>query len=71
MPRSVCSECLNVIDARMIIDNERVIMRKEYLAHGSFNGLVGSDTEIYLNSLPYNRPGESPRGYSAGVIEYQ
>lgn len=69
MTRSVCPECLNVIDARIIINDGRVIMRKECPAHGSFEGLISSDAEMYLNSLSYNRPGEFPRGYSAEVVE--
>ncbi len=67
--RSVCPECLKVIDARIVVDDGRVVMRKECPAHGAFAGLVSSDARMYVDSLPFNRPGESPRGYSTEVAK--
>jgi uncharacterized radical SAM superfamily Fe-S cluster-containing enzyme len=52
----------------MVINDGRVVMHKECPVHGAFEGLVSSDAKMYVDSLPFNRPGESPRGYSAAVV---
>ena len=67
--RSVCPECLALLDAQIIIKNDRVIMQKECPVHGKFEALLSSDAEMYLNSLPFNKPGKAPLGYSTKVVD--
>jgi uncharacterized radical SAM superfamily Fe-S cluster-containing enzyme len=67
--RSVCPECLQIIDAQILIENNRVIMQKRCSAHGLFRALLSSDAAMYLNSLPYNKPGRLPLSFSKGVSE--
>ncbi len=67
--RSVCPECLALLDAQIIIRNGRVIMQKECQVHGKFEALLSSDAEMYLNSLPFNKPGRAPLGYSTKVVD--
>ena len=66
--RSVCPECLNTVDAEILITDGRVIMRKRCPVHGWFEALMSSDAEMYLNSLPYNKPGRSPLEFSTEVV---
>jgi len=67
--RSVCPECLSIVDARIIILDGRVIMRKECQDHGLFEVLLSSDAQMYLDSLPYNKPGKQPLGFSTPVTD--
>ncbi|MFC1875214.1 radical SAM protein [Chloroflexota bacterium] len=62
--RSVCPICLKPLDAEIVIKNNRVIMQKECPDHGLFEALLSSDSDMYLKSLPYNKPGISPLGRS-------
>ncbi|XUX00426.1 MAG: radical SAM protein [Dehalogenimonas sp.] len=62
--RSVCPECLSVIEAQIVRRNGHIIMSKDCADHGHFDSLISSDAEMYLRSLPYNKPGTQPLGYS-------
>ena len=44
-------------------------MRKRCKTHGWFNSLISSDSEMYLNSLKYNKPGTMPLGFSTEVVD--
>jgi hypothetical protein len=65
--RSVCPDCLATIDAQIVIRDGRVVMRKRCPSHGSFEALLSSDARMYLDSLPFNKPGCAPLGYSTEV----
>lgn len=67
--RSVCPQCLCILDALVLRVDGRIVMRKECPDHGPFEALISSDAEMYLKSLPYNKPGKSPLGYSTSVRE--
>ena len=69
LTRSVCPKCLETIDAQILLKDGRVIMRKRCPAHGWFEALISSDAEMYLASLPYNKPGTMPLGYSTEVVD--
>lgn len=64
---SVCPECLAVVDAEILVVEDRVIMRKVCPTHGRFEALLSSDAGMYLASLPFNRPGRSPLQFSTGA----
>ena len=65
--RSVCPVCLAAVDAEVLIRDGRVLMRKVCPVHGRFEALLSSDARMYLDSLPFNRPGRPPLGYSTAV----
>ena len=44
-------------------------MRKRCPTHGWFEVLIGSDSEMYLNSLRYNKPGTIPLDFSTKVVD--
>lgn len=64
---SVCPKCLSVIEADIIVAEGRVIMRKTCPRHGRFEALMSSDARWYVDSLPFNKPGIQPLGYSTKV----
>ena len=69
LTRSICPKCLATIDAQILLQDGRVVMRKRCRDHGWFESLISSDAEMYLNSLRYNKPGTLPLGFSTEVAE--
>ena len=69
LTRSVCPVCLEPIDAQILIGDGRVVMRKRCPDHGWTESLVSSDSDMYLDSLRYNKPGTMPLGYSTQVVD--
>lgn len=67
LTRSICPKCRVPIDAQVLLKENRVIMRKRCPSHGWFESLLSSDAQMYLASLPYNKPGTFPLGYSTEV----
>ena len=67
LTRSICPECKTVIDAQIIIRNNKVYMRKRCPNHGWFEGIISSDAEMYVNSVKFNKPGTLPLEFSTEV----
>jgi uncharacterized radical SAM superfamily Fe-S cluster-containing enzyme len=65
--RSLCAECGAVIDARVLIRDGAVFLRKRCPRHGWQEALVSSDAAWYLYSLKYNKPGAIPLDFSTAV----
>lgn len=45
---SLCPECLAVVPARLYDRGGKVLMTKECPTHGTFNDIISSDTDIFL-----------------------
>ena len=69
LTRSICPVCRDTIDAQILLKDGKVIMRKRCKTHGWFSSLISSDSEMYLNSLKYNKPGTLPLGFSTEVVD--
>ncbi len=67
LTRSICPECRKVIDAQILLRDNRVYMRKRCPEHGWFEGLVSSDAESYVGSARFNKPGTMPLEFSTEV----
>ena len=67
LTRSICPTCRRVIDAQILIRDNRVFMRKRCPAHGLFEALVYSDATLYTNSSKFNKPGTIPLEFSTDV----
>ena len=67
LTRSICPDCKRVIDAQVIIRDNRVYMRKRCPEHGRFEGLISSDAEMYVDSIKFNKPGTMPLKWSTEV----
>ena len=67
LTRSICPECKTVIDAQIIIRDNKVYMRKRCPTHGWFQGIISSDAEMYVDSVKFNKPGTIPLEFSTEV----
>ena len=66
--RSICPTCKKVIDAHIVLRDDRVWMQKKCPQHGYFEVEISSDAEYYVKSLSYTKPGTMPfrRGSAVG-----
>src|SRR5713101_7357037 len=60
LTRSICPNCRKVIDAQVILRNNKVYMRKRCPECGPFEALVYGDAEAYSSFGKYNKPGTIP-----------
>ena len=67
LTRSICPVCRKVIDALIILRENKVFLRKRCAEHGSFEALVYGDAEAYTKASKFNKPGAIPLLYSTGV----
>src|ERR1700674_1555853 len=69
LTRTICPECRRVLDGHVLIRDNKVYMRKRCPDHGTFEGLVYGDAQLYTNSAKFNKPGTIPVEFSAEVKE--
>ena len=67
LTRSICPICRRVIDAQIVIRQNKVYMRKRCPDHGPFEALVYGDAELYTSSSRFNKPGTIPLQFSTDV----
>ncbi|HEX5418584.1 MAG TPA: radical SAM protein, partial [Gammaproteobacteria bacterium] len=67
LTRSVCPQCRKVIDAQVILRNNKVYMRKRCPDCGPFEALIYGDAEAYTSLVKYNKPGTIPLAYGAEI----
>ena len=60
LTRSICPGCRRVIDAQVILRDNKVFMRKRCPTCGPFEALVYGDAEAYVANGKYNKPGTIP-----------
>src|SRR5919201_4088065 len=64
---SLCPTCLKVIQAKVILQNNKVYMLKTCPDHGAMRTLLSSDAAYYLSQSQYNKPGTLPRHFQMPV----
>ncbi|HEX3643660.1 MAG TPA: radical SAM protein [Ktedonobacteraceae bacterium] len=64
---SLCPICLKVIQAKVILQNNKVYMLKTCPEHGAMRTLPSSDAAYYLSQSQYNKPGTLPRHFQTPV----
>ena len=69
LTRSICPQCKAVIDAQIIIRDNKVFMRKRCPSHGWFEGIISSDAQMYVDSIKFNKPGTLPLEFSTEVVD--
>ena len=67
--KSVCPDCLKIIDCQIFFREENVHMRKYCEEHGRFEVMIYSDVNDYLNAEKFNKPGSTPLHYQGSVSE--
>ncbi len=65
--RSLCPECKKVIDAHILLRDNKVFMRKRCPEHGRFEALVFGDATLYTEIARYNKPGTLPLQFATEV----
>ena len=67
LTRSICPECRRVVDAHILLRDNKVYMRKRCPEHGIFEGLVYGDARAYTANARFNKPGTIPLGFSTEI----
>jgi uncharacterized radical SAM superfamily Fe-S cluster-containing enzyme len=67
LTRSICPVCRRVIDAHILLRNNKVYMRKRCPEHGLFEGLVYGDAQAYTSHARFNKPGTVPLAYTTAI----
>jgi uncharacterized radical SAM superfamily Fe-S cluster-containing enzyme len=67
LTRSICPECQRVVDAHILLRDNKVYMRKRCPEHGIFEGLVYGDAQAYTANARFNKPGTIPLGFSTEI----
>ena len=67
LTRSICPECRRVIDAKVVLRDGKVYMRKRCPECGPFEALVYGDADAYTRLARYNKPGTIPLAFDAEI----
>ena len=67
LTRSICPECRRVIDAKILLRDNKVYMRKRCPEHGEFEALIYSDAKAYTAATRFNKPGTIPLEFSTAI----
>lgn len=67
LARSLCPVCLKLIDAKLILKENKIFMLKTCPNHGFFEVLIFSDAEMYFKGMRFNKPGTIPLHFETQV----
>jgi uncharacterized radical SAM superfamily Fe-S cluster-containing enzyme len=67
LTRSICPNCRKVIDAQVVLRDNKVYMRKRCPQCGPFEALVYGDAEAYTKGGQFNKPGTIPLAYGSDI----
>jgi uncharacterized radical SAM superfamily Fe-S cluster-containing enzyme len=68
LTRSICPICRLVIDAKILLRDNKVYMHKRCPDHGFFEALVYADAQAYTNSTKFNKPGTIPLHFNTDIV---
>lgn len=63
LTRSICPNCKRVIDAKILLRDNKVFMAKRCPDCGPFEALIYADAEAYTSFGKFNKPGTIPLAY--------
>jgi 7,8-dihydro-6-hydroxymethylpterin dimethyltransferase len=67
LTRSICPECRRMLDAKVLLRDNKVYMRKRCPEHGEFEALIYGDAELYASSARFNKPGTIPLEFHSQI----
>jgi 7,8-dihydro-6-hydroxymethylpterin dimethyltransferase len=67
MTMSTCPECLKVIQAQVVFQDNKVYFLKFCPDHGHSRAMVSEDAEYYQRAFSFIRPGSVPKHFSTEV----
>src|SRR6266700_1711500 len=68
LTRSICPDCRRVIDAHILLRENKVYMRKRCPEHGPCEALVYGDARAYTSAAKFNKPGTIPLAFSTPLV---
>lgn len=68
LTRSICPICRKVIDAKVLLRDNKVFMHKRCPVHGHFEALIYGDAQAYTEQAKFNKPGTIPLQFSTEVV---
>ena len=67
LTRSICPQCRKVIDAKILLRDNKVYMAKRCPECGPFEALVYGDADAYVRLSKYNKPGTIPLAFGTEI----
>ncbi|MBI4789786.1 MAG: radical SAM protein [Chloroflexi bacterium] len=67
LTRSICPQCRCVIDAHILLRDNKVFMRKRCPEHGHFESLIYADAQAYTANSRFNKPGTIPLQFTTRI----
>jgi uncharacterized radical SAM superfamily Fe-S cluster-containing enzyme len=67
LTRSICPHCRRLIDAHILLRDNKVYMRKRCPEHGQLETLIYGDAQAYMANVRFNKPGTSPLVYTTEI----
>jgi uncharacterized radical SAM superfamily Fe-S cluster-containing enzyme len=69
LTRSICPQCRTVIDAKIVLRDNKVYMRKRCAQCGPFEALIFGDAQMYVDFAKYNKPGTIPLAFGTPIAD--
>lgn len=67
LTRSLCPECRRVIDAKVLLRENQVYLRKRCPDHGWFEARIYGDADAYVAAGRFNKPGTIPVAHTTAI----
>lgn len=67
LTRSICPECRRVIDAKVLLRDNKVYLRKRCPEHGEVEALIYGDAQAYTSATKFNKPGTIPLRHATTI----
>ena len=65
--QSMCSACLERVDAKIVFQDDNVFMLKNCLDHGPEKTLIATDVDYYKKIRHYIKPSDLPKKFNTKV----
>jgi uncharacterized radical SAM superfamily Fe-S cluster-containing enzyme len=65
--KSLCAECLGLVDAKIVFREDKVWMLKRCKVHGDTEVMIADDIDYYKNIRNYNKQSEMPLKFNTKV----
>lgn len=67
LTNSICSHCLQKVEAKIIFRDDKVYLHKHCLEHGTEEVLIADDIEYYQKSQSFIKPGDLPKRFNTPI----
>ncbi|WP_068618764.1 radical SAM protein [Paenibacillus tuaregi] len=67
LTNSICSKCLKKVEAKVIIENDRVYLSKYCFEHGREKVLISTDVEYFKRCREFIKPAEMPLHWNTPI----